>query len=539
MNEAQPVAPATPAGAQEPAPACAHAGILYLAAGRVLMLKRCASAGGYPGTWAFSAGGIEGAETPIEAAIRESQEELCHTPESGLTLLSERDGFTLYLCTDPEFAPVLNGEHDGYCWARPDDLPQPLHPGCAEAVEAALQMLQAQQQAAASTAMDESARQLDTNGWAEIKGNPISKVGVYPYSGAQLVGAPDPSRVYQVLRPPEELGDPECIASFRLLPWIDNHKMLGSEDLDLMPAEKKGVQGVIGEDVYFEAPYLRGNLKVFSQTLAGLIEAGKRELSAGYRCVYDWTPGIWEGQPYDCVQRKIRGNHLALVMSGRMGPDVAVLDAAEPLDQVSLTTDAKEPQMADETNKGEGGSGAMTLEAALEACQAFMPVMKMLQDLAAGKADAEPAKPAADAHEPAKPAADAHEPAKKDEGDMPPAEKSGDHDKPKAPAMDAAEVFKAVMGQVTRRDALAKQLSAHIGTFDHSEMTEAEVAVYGVKKLGLSVPQGQEAAALAGYLKAAVDPRQQRVAVAADARDPSQPGGDNFVTRHLNAKTKE
>lgn len=524
---AAPVA-AAPTGAHEPASASAHAGILYLAAGRVLMLKRCASAGGYPGTWAFSAGGIEGAETPIEAAIRESQEELCHTPESGLTLLSERDDFTLFVCTDPEFAPVLNGEHDGYCWARPDDLPQPLHPGCAEAVEAALQMLQAQQQAAASTAMDESARQLDTNGWAEIKGNPISKVGVYPYSGAQLVGAPDPGRVYQVLRPPEELGDPECIASFRLLPWIDNHKMLGSEDLDLMPAEKKGVQGVIGEDVYFEAPYLRGNLKVFSQTLAGLIEAGKRELSAGYRCVYDWTPGIWEGQPYDCVQRKIRGNHLALVMSGRMGPDVAVLDAAEPLDQVSLTTDAKEPQMADETNKGEGGSGAMTLEAALEAFKAFMPAMKMLQDMVNGKAaEGEPAKPAADADEPKKPE------------DNKPADKPGDDDKPKAPAMDAAEVFKAVMGQVTRRDALAKQLSAHIGTFDHSEMTEAEVAVYGVKKLGLSVPQGQEAAALAGYLKAAVDPRQQRVAVAADARDPSQPGGDNFVTRHLNAKTKE
>jgi 8-oxo-dGTP pyrophosphatase MutT (NUDIX family) len=525
MND-EPTPPATPA--PEPvqtAEPAGHAGILYLAAGRALMLKRCATAGGYPGTWAFSAGGIEAGETPIQAAIRESQEETGHTPESGLTLLSERDGFTLYLCTDPQFAPVLNCEHDGYVWAPAADLPQPLHPGCAEAIEAALQMLQDQQTAASVAAMDESARQLDTNGWAEIKGNPISKVGVFPYSGGQLAGAPDPSRVYQVLRPPEELGAAECIASFRLLPWIDNHRMLGSEELDLMPAEKKGVQGVIGEDVYFEAPYLRGNLKVFSQTLAGLIEAGKRELSAGYRCTYDWTPGIWEGQPYDCVQRNIRGNHLALVMSGRMGPDVAVLDAADPLDQVSLTTDAKEPQMADEASKEEGGSGAMTLEAALEAFKAVMPAFELIQKMAAGKA-AEGDKPAVDAEDPEKKDAPAF-------GDKP-----ADEDKPK-PAMDAAEVFKQVMGQVTRRDALAKQLSVHVGTFDHSEMTEAEVAAYGAKKLGLNVPAGQEAAALAGFLKAAVDPRQQRVAMAADAKDGAHSGGDNFVTRHINAKSKE
>ncbi|MDE2471810.1 MAG: DUF2213 domain-containing protein [Bradyrhizobium sp.] len=358
-------------------------------------------------------------------------------------------------------------------------------------------------------AMDESARSIDTNGWVEIAGNPLSKAGVFDYRGAQLPNAPDAARIYRVYRPAEELADPECIASFRLLPWIDDHAMLGDEDAGLMPAERKGVQGVIGEEVYFDAPYLRGNLKVFSQSLAGLIEAGKRELSCGYRCVYDWTSGVFEGQPYDCVQRQIRGNHVALVNSGRMGPDVAVLDT---LDQPTLTSDAKEPAMADEA-KEEGGSG-MTLEQALEAIKTVMPAIKMLQEAASA---ATPADPAIDV-----PAADA-EP-KKDDDKM--------DDEKKGEGMDAAPALtvKQLMAQIARRDALAGKLSQHVGTFDHAEMTEQEVAQYGIAKLGLSAPAGHEAAMLAGYLAGAQVPSKVATTATMDST------ADNFVTRHLTRK---
>ncbi len=76
--------------------------------------------------------------------------------------------------------------------------------------------------------------------------------------------------------------------------------------------------------------------------------------------------------------------------------------------------------------------------------------------------------------------------------------------------MDAAEVSKLVAAALAsnaaslkRRDALAKQLGPHVGTFDHSDMSEAEVAAYGIKKLGITVPAGQEAAVLQGFLLAA------------------------------------
>ena len=65
---------------------------------------------------------------------------------------------------------------------------------------------------------------------------------------------------------------------------------------------------------------------------------------------------------------------------------------------------------------------------------------------------------------------------------------------------------KAVMSAVARRDALAGKLSKVVGTFDHADMTEGEVAKYGVKKLGIACDSGSELAALQGYLMAAAKP---------------------------------
>lgn len=101
-------------------------------------------------------------------------------------------------------------------------------------------------------------------------------------------------------------------------------------------------------------------------------------------------------------------------------------------------------------------------------------------------------------------------------------------------AMDAAEIFKTVTGEIKRRDALAKQLAAHIGTFDHSDMTEAEVAAYGAGKLGIKTTAGQEAAVLQGYLMAASKTAAAPAAKTATAMDSSKSAG--FVSAFLNHK---
>jgi len=173
-------------------------------------------------------------------------------------------------------------------------------------------------------------REYDDNGWFEVFDNPISSVGVYEYSEASVVEGGDPRKMVGVFRPPEELDNPETINSFRLMPWTDDHPsaLLGSESKGLVPAEKKGVHGVIGEKVYFKHPTLYGNLKVFSESLKGKIPS-KRELSCGYHCTFVPQDGVYEGKPYQYVQKNIRGNHVSSVDAGRMGAGVRVMDAAE------------------------------------------------------------------------------------------------------------------------------------------------------------------------------------------------------------------
>jgi uncharacterized protein len=46
-------------------------------------------------------------------------------------------------------------------------------------------------------------QKIDSNGFIEIENNPISKVGIYEYLGSEIA-APDPTKIYKVLRPEEE-----------------------------------------------------------------------------------------------------------------------------------------------------------------------------------------------------------------------------------------------------------------------------------------------------------------------------------------------
>lgn len=502
------------------------AGVLYVAAGQVLLILRAPTSAAFPLTWAFPAGSLDTGETAEQAAIRECQEEIRHTP-CDLKVFDQTPGFTTFLCELSEpFLPVLNPESVGYMWAPLSALPSPLHPG----VAATLQSFQRTQ-----IGLD-SARQYDGNGWFEVKANPISKAGVFPYSGRQLgLTGPDADRIYQVLRSPEELSDPECIESFKLIPWVDEHTMLGPNAQALtdraLPAEAKGVQGVIGEEVFFKDGTLFANIKAFSATLAELIQAGKKELSAGYRCVYDIASGIWEGQAYDAIQRKIRGNHLALVTEGRMGPDVAVMD------RLTFTFDAKDLKMATESTAGEG---AMTLEELITTVKAIAPQIAALQAAMEGLKGGGAAE-VVDAVPPVKAAVMG------EGGEGTPAGTAKDEEV--SEAMDAAlkqvatlqkriddmtaNGERAVLSQIAKRDALAKQLSAHVGTFDHAEKTYDDVVEYGCEKLSIKAEAGHKAAALAGFLQAR--PAALPAAYVA-GMDSANAGKPSCVARYLEGK---
>lgn len=199
-------------------------------------------------------------------------------------------------------------------------------------------------------------KEIDHNDYWYIKDNPLSKIGVFPYLGRQISSELDPDKIYNVLRPEEELNNEETLQSFKLVPIVNDHTMLGTKE-GMQPAEQKGVHGVIGEDVYFKDGIIYGDLKIFSETLKEEIENGKKELSMGYFCDYELKDGEFNGEQYQAIQRNLRINHVALVDEGRMGADVRVMDSKIVFDCMDILKDnltQKEGKNELDTNKNKG-----------------------------------------------------------------------------------------------------------------------------------------------------------------------------------------
>lgn len=486
-----------------------HAGILYRAGAKILLMKRRPD-DHMGGTWAFPAGKIEDDETPVQAAIREFYEETGKllgveaTPRAaGIT-----GDFELFEVVGNEFIPTINDEHTQWQWCDPTSLPEPLHPNVAMQI------------AASSEAMDyadtPSARELDRNGYVTINRNPITRAGVFQYAGRSLPGADDPDRIYNVYRPLEELTTPEALKSMALLPIINEHEMLG--DGYQRAPEDRGVHGATGEDIVVEGLDVLAPIRIFSRSLKQLVESGKKGISLGYRCTFEKIAGEFNGMRYDYIQKNIRGNHLALVNEGRSG--TAVLDHHWACDSFDLALDNGECSMADEDKKDKAmdvnpaddkaEKGEPTIAECMAMMEKLMPLLEIADKLKAGSADVTAA---LDAEEDKKDCDKAEDADEEEEKKDKPADKAEDEDDEKEKdAMDTAEIktrlaavenrstVKSMRAEIAATDALARRVASHVGTFDHSAMDEADVVAYGVEKLGIKAPKGAERVALDAYL---------------------------------------
>lgn len=395
----------------------------------------------------------------------------------------------------------------------------------------------------------ESKRQRDVNGYMQVRDNPISKSGVFPYLGSEISGHElPPDEVFNVYRPAEELESTETIDSFKLMPFIDDHEVLGD---GATAPERKGIQGYIGEQVRFEYPYLLSNIMIPSRAAQTAIDAGKIELSPAYRCVYERKDGIFEGAPYQFIQRNIRANHLALVSEGRTGPDVAVLDhrtitidskrltpmeftdeqmaqikalLAELLaEQAVLDKEPEKEATADEevvkveeevktdaelATVEQQDAAEETLAVAEEASEAIAEAAAALEEVEIAAAEVVAA-----------PTADSKAKLNKARGKLKMAQdKVSKAMAKRAPSMDglkaelaalrkqiaktAEPAFSAdsMLGMIADRDALASKVSQFVGTFDHSRMTADGVAKYACEKVGLKPAAGTERIALDAWL---------------------------------------
>lgn len=406
----------------------------------------------------------------------------------------------------------------------------------------------------------------DNNGFIEIRDNKLSKPGVFQYLGSEI-GAPEPEKIYNVYRPEEELNNPECIQSFKLQPWVIDHKMLGKK-FDTA-AEDKGIHGVIGQDVYFDQKdkWLKGNLKIFSDQLERDIDFGKNELSLGFTCDYKiGKTGSYNGKPYNVVQTNIRGNHLALVDDSRM--NVAVMDSkvSTGMDSMKVTikpfgeNEMKDKSGGKEENKPSNGQDAdMTMADMMSMMKEIMPMIKMMNEMMAsmnGNYTMGGDEYKVDGMD-----------ADKDEDKENGMDEDKDEDKEKESGMDQAAIAKtitsavdnaikplaekiktlegkanamdsgALLDEISKRDELADNLSQHIGTFDHQSKTLQQVAEIGAEKLSVPCDKGQELPALRAYLHNRAAPSQQKLyAVQASGEDSK--AVDNPVDSYINGGSK-
>jgi len=131
----------------------------------------------------------------------------------------------------------------------------------------------------------------------------IGRVGILEYL------QPDGSKRRE-LRPPEEAFKAESLASIKGKPITVKHPgMVKAENInDVKPI------GTVLSEGWQEGDNIRADVVIYSLPTKG------RQLSCGYELDTEETPGEWQGQRYDAIQRNIRYNHLAVVQSARAGP---------------------------------------------------------------------------------------------------------------------------------------------------------------------------------------------------------------------------
>lgn len=342
----------------------------------------------------------------------------------------------------------------------------------------------------------------DLNGWTYIARNPISKAGVFPYGGFEIPGAPEPGKIYNVLRSPEELQ--KSASTFGLIPIRDDHLVLGEKGIS---TDDEPIAGFTGENVEYDHPYLYAPLKITSPALMKAMQQGKVQLSPAYFSYYEPATGTYEGQSYDYIQRIKAGNHLALVDIGRTGPDVAVLDG-NPI----ITRD----RFPFETTTG--GPEPMDMEQLLAAVAALSPEDKA-QLLAALSPEATDENITPDAGE-ATDVAEEAEAAAAAAGEAAAAEAKGDDVAAIQAAGEAVETAEAVLAaaeelqekiasdamtkavrHIDERNAMAARVKPFIGAVPVAAMDSAEtIAAYALGKFGVKHVKGTATAVITGYL---------------------------------------
>ena len=167
------------------------------------------------------------------------------------------------------------------------------------------------------TRLSENISRREPEGYLLCLNVPVARTGTQEYLPEEL-GLLGGGSLVSVYRPEAEVFSPETIASFEGMPVTNDHPPEGV-DVSNIRALQKGHAHNIRRGNGEETDLLLADLIITDPKLIDLVLSGKREISCGY--TYELCE---ENGQY--IQRKIRGNHVAVVDAGRAGPRVSIKD---------------------------------------------------------------------------------------------------------------------------------------------------------------------------------------------------------------------
>src|SRR3989338_8217970 len=143
----------------------------------------------------------------------------------------------------------------------------------------------------------------------------LTRTGIFTYH--------NDGKVTRELRLPEEVFRCDSLKSIAGAPVTDLH-----HDTFVCPENAKELAvGFAGEEIKPDGDFVTAKLTITdAAAIEALKEGSRKEISLGYTCEVEDSPGVYNGEPYDGVQRNIVVNHIALGPKGwgRAGPEVSV-----------------------------------------------------------------------------------------------------------------------------------------------------------------------------------------------------------------------
>lgn len=168
------------------------------------------------------------------------------------------------------------------------------------------------------------------------------RTGIQLYAGHE-VGKPDLATV-RVYRAADQVFAQDSLQSFSHAPITIDHP-----DEEVTAENWKALSvGEVSTAAKQDGQWVMLPLILKDAAAITAMVSGKRELSAGYVCELDWTPGhTADGEAYDAQQRSIKINHLALVDRARAGSQARIGDAGNWGAAPISTTDKEIVTMSD------------------------------------------------------------------------------------------------------------------------------------------------------------------------------------------------